>query len=185
MNFNFADRKMETTEELRAYAVKKVGKIDRLFRLESDASVSFSREHGRVTAEVTLYNNGMIYRASESTGDAFASVDASVASIERQIRKNKTRLSKKLRSGGGWEEAPADDAPIEAPAPESEEAEYDVIRSKYISMKPMTTEEAILQMNLLNHSFYAYRNSEEGDAFSVVYRRTNGGYGVLSDADED
>ena len=179
MNVKFLEKTMETTPELRDYAQKKVNKIDRLFRQESDATVSFSRERGRYTAEVTITNGGMIYRSSETTGDLFASVDSAVSSIEQQIRKNKDRLSRKLKSG-----------PIEwntgaAQEPEEESEEFSIIRSKRFSMKPMTPEEAILQMNLLGHEFYAFKNTEENEAFTVVYRRKNGGYGLMSDSGED
>ncbi len=181
MKFNFMDKKMETAQDVRDYAAKKVGKIDRLFRQDSDASIAFSRERGRYTAEVTLNNNGMIYRASETTGDMFASIDSAVASIERQIRKNKDRLSKKLKSGPlEWY------GPGVSHEPEDEEDEFRIVRTKRFSMKPMTPEEAILQMNLLEHEFYAFRNVEEDGAFAVVYCRKNGGYGLMSDAvDQD
>ena len=100
MKFTITGKKLEVSEELRAYAEKKVGKIERLFRSrDSEAFITFSRERGRYTAEVTLKNNGMFYRVSETTGDMFASIDSACASIERQIRKNKTRLEKKLKAG--------------------------------------------------------------------------------------
>ena len=179
MNIKFMDKKMETTQELRDYATKKVSKIDRLFRQESEATLSFSRERGRYTAEVTVLNNGMIYRSSETTGDLFASVDSAVASIEQQIRKNKARLSKKLKSGPiEWNTGAVQEA-------EEETEEFSILRSKRFAMKPMTPEEAILQMNLLGHEFYAFKNTEENDAFTVVYRRKNGGYGLMSDSGED
>lgn len=179
MKFTISAKQMEISDELRKYAEKKVGKIDRLFRNESEAFVTFSRERGRYTAEVTLKNNGMFYRVSDTTGDIFASVDSACASIERQIRKNKTRLEKKLKSGPiDWS---AMSAPIDEP---EEEGAFAIVRTKRFSIKPMTPQEAILQMNLLEHEFYAFRNSEDEEAFSVVYRRKNGGYGLLSDAEE-
>ena len=86
-------------DSLRAYAEKKVSKIDRLFRTESEANVTFSTERGRFTAEITIKNNGTFFRAHETTSDMYASVDSAVATIERQIRKHKTRLEKRLREG--------------------------------------------------------------------------------------
>ena len=174
MKFTITDKRLEITEDLKQYAEKKVGKIDRLFRTESEAFITFGRERGRYTAEVTLKNNGMFYRVSETTGDMFASIDSACASIERQIRKNKTRLEKKLKSG-----------PIDWAAPgvmpeDEEEEEFTIVRSKRFSIKPMTPQEAILQMNLLEHEFFAFLNSEEDEAFAVVYRRKNGGYGLMS-----
>ena len=95
MKFTFIEKKMAPSDSLRAYAEKKVSKIDRLFRTESEANVTFSTERGRFTAEITIKNNGTFFRAHETTSDMYASVDSAVATIERQIRKNKTRLAKK------------------------------------------------------------------------------------------
>ena len=175
MKFTITSKQMEIADDLRGYTEKKVGKIDRLFRSESEAFVTFSRERGRYTAEVTLKNNGMFYRVSDTTSDVFASVDSACASIERQIRRNKTRLEKKLKSG------PIDwSAMTDAPEEPEDEGEFDIVRTKRFSIKPMTPQEAILQMNLLEHEFYAFLNSEDEGAFSVVYRRKSGGYGLIS-----
>ena len=175
MKFTFTSKQMEIADDLRRYTEKKVGKIDRLFRSESDAFVTFSRERGRFTAEVTLKNNGMFYRVSDTTSDVFASVDSACASIERQIRRNKTRLEKKLKSG------PIDWSGMTDVQDEPEdEGEFNIVRTKRFSIKPMTPQEAILQMNLLEHEFYAFLNSEDEEAFSVVYRRKSGGYGLIS-----
>ena len=103
MKFTFTEKKMEASENLRAYTEKKAGKIDRLFRNESDAFVTFSTERGRFLVELTIKNNGTYFRAHELTSDMYASVDSAVATIERQIRKNKTRLAKKLREGADRE----------------------------------------------------------------------------------
>ncbi len=181
MTYTFTDKKMESKDDLRNYAKKKIDKFDRLFRQASDAGVVFSRERGRYTAEITLKNSGMIFRASSTTSDMFASIDDAVTSIERQIRRNKGKLSKKLKSGPiDW---PESNVMVE---PEEDEETFEIIRTKRFPMKPMTAEEAILQMNLLEHAFYAFKNVDEGGSFSVVYRRDNGGYGIMSDAgDED
>ncbi|MCC8356362.1 MAG: ribosome-associated translation inhibitor RaiA [Oscillospiraceae bacterium] len=180
MTFTFTSKKYEVSDELKAYAEKKIGKIDRLFRTESEASVTFSEERGRYLAEVTLRNNGMYYRVSETTSDMFASIDSAVAAIERQVRKNKTRLSKRLRDGA-FERTAA----VPAPADDQDETEYPIIRTKRFSMKPMSPEEAILQMDLLGHEFFAFRNEQEDDAFAVVYKRKNGGYGLISDTEDE
>ena len=97
MKFTFTEKKMESSEDLRAYSIRKIGKLDRFFKTEADAYVTFSIERGRFLAEITIHNNGMYYRASELTSDMYASVDSGVAAIERQIRRNKTRLEKRLR----------------------------------------------------------------------------------------
>ena len=178
MTFTFIGKKVEVTDELRAYAEKKIGKIDRLFRTESDASVTFRTERGRCTAEVTLRNNGMIYRVSEVTSDMFASIDSAVAAIERQVRKNKTRLEKRLREG-------AFERTAEIIPEEDENEEFRIVREKRFSIKPMTPEEAILQLDLLGHEFFAFRNEEEDGVFAIVYKRKNGGYGLISASDTE
>ena len=119
----------------------------------------------------------MFYRATEATGDMYASIDSAAAAIERQIRKNKTRLAKKLREGILEKEPEV--AP-EFPMDETEET-FDLIRTKKFAIKPMAVEEAILQMNLLGHEFFAFKNSEADNAFAVVYKRNNGGYGLIED----
>ena len=180
MKFTITGKKLEVSEELRAYAEKKVGKIERLFRSgDSEAFITFSRERGRYTAEVTLKNNGMFYRVSETTGDMFASIDSACASIERQIRKNKTRLARRLRQDAFTREP---DVTSFAPE-EPEEGAFVIVRNKKFNMKPMTREEAILQMNLLEHSFFAFRDEDNNGAFAVVYKRTDGGYGLIEDAE--
>lgn len=177
MKFTFTEKKMGTSEELRSYTERKVGKLDRFFKTESSANITFSMERGRFLAEITVSNNGLYYRASELTNDMYASVDSGVASIERQIRKNKTRLARRLRQ----------DAFVRTPdetsfAPdEPEEGTFELVRMKKFNMKPMTREEAILQMNLLEHTFFAFRDEDNDGAFAVVYKRTDGGYGLIED----
>ena len=180
MKFTFTEKKMDSSEELRAYAMKKIGKLDRLFRNEGEAYVTFSIERGRHKAEITIHNNGMFYRASELTNDMYASVDSGVAAIERQIRRNKTRLEKKLREGVLEKEV----LPVYEPA-EEEADDFRIVRSKRFSIKPMSPEEAILQMNLLDHEFFVFRNMDAEDAIAVVYKRKQGGYGLICDDGEE
>ena len=178
MKFNFIEKKLQLDPEVRIYAEKKVGKLDKFFRSESEASVSFSIERGRCKVEVTLNNNGMYYRASELTNDMHASIDSACAAIERQIRKNKTRLEKRLREGALLESKREYTLPGQDD--ETEPEEFKIVRTKRFSLKPMTPEEAILQMNLLEHEFFAFLNHSDEDSFSVVYRRKSGGYGLIS-----
>ena len=109
----------------------------------------------------------------------FASIDACVSTIERQIRKNKTRLSKRLRQDAFVREPEA----VSSFVPDEPEDEFQIVRVKRFNMKLMTREEAILQMNLLEHSFFAFRDEEAEGAFAVVYKRNDGGYGLIEDAD--
>ena len=111
----------------------------------------------------------------------YASVDSGVAAIERQIRRNKTRLGKRLREGA-LEREPA---PAYMSAEDESDEEFKIVRSKRFSIKPMSPEEAILQMNLLDHEFFVFRNMDADDAVSVVYRRKQGGYGLICDDGEN
>ena len=169
MKFTFIEKKMAPSGSLRAYAEKKVSKIDRLFRTESEANVTFSTERGRFTAEITIKNNGTFFRAHETTSDMYASVDSAVATIERQIRKNKTKVEKKLKDTA-FKEAFAEPVP--------EDNDYEVIKYKKFKMRPMDVEEAILQMNLLDHQFFMFTNAKTGQ-INVVYLRDDGNYAVL------
>ena len=109
----------------------------------------------------------------------FKSDAEAVSTIERQIRKNKARLEKRLRKDAF--ERSVDVAEVSDFVPEEEE-EFRIERVKRFPIKPMTQEEAILQMNLVDHAFFAFKNEDAGGAFSVVYRRENGGYGLIEDA---
>ncbi len=179
MKFTFTEKRMGSSEELREYSIRKISKLDRFFKTEGDAYVTFSLERGRYLAEITIHNNGMYYRASELTSDMYASVDSGVAAIERQIRRNKTRLEKRLREGALEKEH----VPAYAAAEEEkeDEEEFKIVRSKRFSIKPMSPEEAILQMNLLGHEFFVFKNMQSDEAVSVVYKRKQGGYGLICD----
>ena len=107
-------------------------------------------------------------------------MDSGVAAIERQIRRNKTRLEKQLREGALEKDAAA--ASVSFTVPEDEPAdEFKIVRSKRFSIKPMSAEEAILQMNLLGHEFFVFRNMDADDAIAVVYKRRQGDYGLICD----
>lgn len=176
MKFTFTEKRIRVTDDLHEYAEKKIGKLDRFFKTDSEAFVTFDIERGRNIVEVTIKNNGMYYRVSETTSDMFASIDSAVGAIERQIRKNKTRLEKRLREGALEKEARPAYALSEL---DEEEQDFTIIRSKRFPIKPMTPEEAILQMNLLEHQFFVFKNQNNDDLFSVVYKRKNGGYGLI------
>jgi putative sigma-54 modulation protein len=175
MKFTFACKKVTLNDSIKAYAEKKIGKLDKYFPQEADAFVTFAVEKkNRCVVELTIRAaNGTLFRAQEEDpdGDMRGAIDAAVSFIDRRIRKNKTRLSKNLRS-----EALVSEVPAEFDV--AEDTEFDVVRTKRFAVKPMTADEAILQMNLLDHSFYVFRNVDT-DEIDVVYRRNNGGYGVI------
>ena len=178
MQFTFTDKKVTMPKAVHDYAEKKVGKLDRYFPTEASAAVVFSVEKGRNNVEVTVRAGGTILRSAQSTPDMFASIDAAVADIERQLRKNKARLEKRLKKGAFVRAPEVDETSF---VPDEPEEEYAVVRAKRFPIKPMSVEEAILQMNLVGHTFFAFRNEDAGGAFSVVYKRQNGGYGLIED----
>lgn len=176
MKYTYTCKKVTLNDSIKDYAEKKISKLDRYFREEdTSASVTFSVEKDHLcTVEITIRGAGPLLRAQTEApdGDMRGAIDAAVGYIERQILKNKTRLSKRLRSEGFPPSAPADDFEI------AEEKEFNIVRTKRFSVKPMSAEEAILQMNLLGHSFFVYRDSEN-ESLCIVYQRKNGGYGLI------
>ena len=181
MKFVFTDKKVNLPDAVHKYAEKKVGKLNRFFKEDATAAITFSVEKERNNkVEITIRSSGTIFRVSESTSDMHASIDAAVTTLERQIRKNKTRLEKRLRQGAFERALDVDEVSSFAPD-EPEEGEYRIVRSKTFPLKPMTRDEAILQMNLLGHSFFAFRDEESEGAFAVVYRRYDGDYGLIED----
>ena len=178
MKFQYSEKKVKLPGNVHAYAEKKVMKLARFFEEDAEALVVFSVEKNRNNVELTVRGAGTLFRAHESTSDMFASVDAAVGTIERQIRKNKTRLARRLR-----QDAFTRTVEETSFAPEEPEDELKIVRIKQFPMRPMRREEAIMQMNLLNHSFFAFRDEDNGGTFAVVYRRNDGGYGLIDDAE--
>jgi putative sigma-54 modulation protein len=176
MKFQFSEKKVRLPENVHAYAEKKVTKLDRYFNGDAEALVAFSVMKNRNQVELTVHAANTWFRARESTSDMFASIDAAVATIEGQIRKNKTRLARRLR-----QDAFVRQPDVTSFAPEPEENTFEIVRTKRFPMKPMTHEEAILQMELLEHSFFAFKDEENDGAFAVVYKRNDGGYGLIED----
>ncbi len=177
MKFIYTERNFDFTEDLRAYSEKKLSKLDKYFRSDAEASITARTERGHSCIEVTVRSGGMLYRAACRDTDVFRAIDSAEVMIDRQIRKNKTRLEKRLRDGAFANLLTADSQEaIE------EEREFDIVRTKRFSVKPMTVEEAILQMNLLGHEFFVFKNANDDERFSVVYKRRDGGYGLIEDA---
>ncbi len=179
MKFQFSEKKVKLPGNVHAYAEKKVMKLGRYFEEDAEALIVFSVEKNRNNVELTVHGAGTWFRASESTSDMFASIDASVATIEGQIRKNKTRLSRRLKQGA-FNRTVQEETSF---APDPAEETLELARVKKFYFKPMTREEAIMQMNLLDHSFFAFRDEDSGGSFAVVYRRNDGGYGLLEDVE--
>ena len=177
MKFQFSEKKVKLPGNVHAYAEKKVMKLARYFEEDAQALIVFSVEKNRNNVELTVRGAGTWFRAHESTSDMFASIDAAVGTIEGQIRKNKTRLARRLRQDAFVRSAE------ETSFVEEPEEKLEIVRVKSFRFAPMTREEAVLQMNLLEHNFFAFRDEDNGGSFAVVYRRNDGGYGIIDDAD--
>ena len=129
--------------------------------------------------ELTIRSGGTIIRVAESTSDMFATIDAAVSSVERQLRKNKSRLEKRLRQDAFSRSVDAEE--ISSFVPDTDEEEFKIVRTKRFPIKPMTVDEAVLQMNLVDHTFFAFKDVDQDGRFAVVYKRNDGGYGLIVD----
>ena len=138
-------------------------------------------EKDRNNVELTIRSGGTIIRVAESTSDMFATIDAAVSSVERQLRKNKSRLEKRLRQDAFSRSVDAEE--ISSFAPEVDEEEFKIVRTKRFPIKPMTVDEAVLQMNLVDHTFFAFKDVDQDGRLAVVYKRNDGGYGLIVDED--
>ena len=175
MTVRFIEKKFSASEALKDYALKKCQKLDRYFGNDSEVQVVFTEEREKDIVEITIMHGGLVFRSQEQTKDMYASIDGAVSSLDRQIQKNKTRLSRRLR-----DEAIAKAAPIEDTAEDSD-ATFEVVKVKKLAVKPMTVDDAILQMELVGHEFFFFLNSDMANSHCVVYKRSNGGYGMLVD----
>ena len=173
MNITIVGRKCNPRDDFRARAEKRLSKVEKLFGEEANAKVTATVEKNCHIVEITVTNGGMIYRAEERADNMVDALDECVDSLIRQIRKNKTRLDKKLHS------AVLDDFMMDV----EEETDFDIIREKSISLKPQSVDEDILQMNLLGHQFYMFFNADT-DKINVVYKRNANGYGLISPDEE-
>ena len=159
------------SDSLKARTEKKLSKLERYFSHEPESIVRFKQQRGgRNIAEITMSVNGLILRAEESSNDMYLSIDRAVDKLESQIRRYRTKMGKQLR------EARAE-VPVEA-EPVYEEANFDVVRTKRFSVKPMDVDDAITQMELLGHNFFLFMNAEN-NTLNVLYRRNDGSYGLL------
>ena len=174
MKITVIGRKCTPRDSFKERAEKRLKKIEKFFGSDAEAKITATVEKSSQTVEVTIYYDGMIFRAQERAQNMNEALDKCVDSLVRQIRKNKTRVEKKLHQDAFEAFDVIDEM-------ESED-DYEVIREKTISLKPQTVDEAILQMNLLSHQFYMFLNADT-DRVCVVYSRSDGGYGLLTPED--
>ena len=175
MTITYTARKVTLRDNFKERVEKKLAKFQKIFSDKAEAHVVVTVEKNRQTVEITIRDNKMIYRAESTMSEMNDALDRVVDILMRQIRKNKTRLEKRVKAGG------IDALTADMPAQEEPEEEYQVVRKKQVMLKPINVEEAILEMNMINHDFFMFINAET-DEMNVVYRRANGNYGVLEPA---
>ena len=160
---------MQISQAFTEYAHNRLdAKLNKFFDDEADAKLMLMELKGKIKLELTVRYNQMIYRAEQLAVDKNDALDAAIDKIIRQIRKNKTRLEKRLKDNAFKQEF----------VDTVEETDITVIRYKQFELRPMTVEEAILQMNMLGHSFFMFKDAETGNT-NVVYQRADDGYAVL------
>ncbi|WP_424766664.1 ribosome hibernation-promoting factor, HPF/YfiA family [Paenibacillus sp. sgz302251] len=178
MNYNIRGQHFQVTDALRDYVEKKLSRLDKYFEspVASETNVTLSVTKGKHTVEVTIPLPGVMLRAEEKSEDMYASIDVVVDKLERQIRKHKTKVNRKFRQGSGVRALFTDEG--SAVGVIEEEDELELVRTKRFALKPMDVEEAILQMNMIGHSFFVFANIDNKEV-SVVYKRSDGKYGLI------
>lgn len=174
MKVTIVGRKTEVPKGFRETAERKLLKYDKFFKDDAEATVVISQKGNFDKLELTITSVGIFFRSEQSDETYQNALDKALSAIERQIRKNKTRLAKRLRDGAFLKGNAPDISPVEE---YEEEAEF-TVRTKSFKFKPMSCEEAIMQMNLLEHDFYVFANDESGEV-NVVYRKKDGTYGCI------
>ena len=173
MKVTIIGRKVVLRDHFKELVAKKLSRFDRIFDEDAEAKTVVTLEKNRQTVEITIRSRGMIYRAEASADEMNSALDEVVDALASQIRRNKKRLQKKIRTAAFEPDAAASDS-----AEDLGEEKYQVVRTKHFAVKPMSADEAILQMELLEHQFFMFRN-EGTSEINVVYRRRDGGFGLL------
>ena len=172
MNINIRGKKIEVTDAIKKYIEEKIGRLDKYFKdgSEKSANILIKLRGRNQVVEVTINTNSFVLRAEESEEDLYAAIDKVSDKLERQIRKNKTRLHRKVNK------EKINDFILEFD--EEQTNESNIVKRKVIETKPMSEEEAILQMELIGHDFYAFKNDKTNEV-NVVYKRKDNDYGVM------
>ena len=171
MRYKISGKNIEVTPGLKDAVQEKIGKLERYFNQDTEANITLSVEKGRQKIEVTIPVKGHIIRAEQESSDMYVSIDLVEEVIERQLRKYKTKIVDKKQEGGNFQKAYIENDYME-------DEEIRIIRSKKFGMKPMFPEDACVQMELLGHNFYVFRNAET-DEVNVVYKRKGNTYGLI------
>ncbi len=174
MKFNIRGQKIDVTPAIRDYAEKKIGKLEKYFSKSDEltASILLKVRGKEQIAEVTIPIKKIVLRAEETNKDLYAAIDLVSEKLERQIRKNKTRIAQRKSKANDIE------INVDFDNSEIEEAKDKVVKRKQMDTKPMNEEEAILQMNMLGHEFFIYKDDESGNT-CILYKRKDGDLGII------
>ncbi len=174
MRINITAKKMQVNQAFTEYAEKKVAaKLDRFFSEDAECKITLSEQKNVITAEVTVKTPSLLFRAEQKAVDKNDAFDACIDRIIRQIRKNKTKVEKQLKNT----------IKVDFDDVVEEQVDFEVVKHKKFRLRPMNVDEAILQMNMLGHSFFMFKNAENGE-INVVYRRDDGNYAVLEPSED-
>ena len=171
MRFIITGRNIDVTEGLKSAVEEKLGKLDRFFAPETEVNVTLSVEKERQKIEVTIPVKGNIIRSEQVSSDMYVSIDLVEEVIERQLRKYKNKIADKQQEAGNFQKEYLEHDYLE-------DEDIQIIRTKKFGMKPMYPEDACVQMELLGHTFFVFRNAET-DEVNVVYKRKNNTYGLI------
>ena len=170
MKTTISAKKMQIPHNFTEYAEQRIDtRLGKFFGEDADAKIVISEYKNQIVLELTVKYNSIIFRAERSAENKYVALDDAIDKIIRQIRKNKTKVEKKLKDSA-FKEAFA------YPVPDT--VDYEIVKHKKFKMRPMDVEEAILQMNLLDHEFFMFTNADSGQ-INVVYKRADGNYSVL------
>ncbi len=179
MKFNIIGRKITVNEKNSEYIKKKISKLDKFFKTDAEARIVIGMVKDSEYIEATIYYDGIIFRGEVTDADVFTATDKVVDLIERQIRKNKTRLEKRTRREAFNDRSLLSGSQFEE---DENDSEFTIVKRKRFHVKPMSSEEAVLQMNLLGHNFFVFKN-QDTDEMNVVYKRKDGNYAIIESTD--
>lgn len=181
MKLTISGRQMELTQAIKENVESKLSRLDKYISPDTDVKVTVSARKGRQKIEVTISpKNGHVIRAEESQENLYPAIDLVVDKLKIQLRKYKGKMQKRHQESQSirFDTAEINDIILEEDFEEYEEEPFEIKRRKKVNVKPMNEEEAVLQMELVGHDFYLFRNSETNE-ISLVYKRKNGGYGII------
>ena len=178
MKITYTERKVNLRDNFKQRVEKKLAKFDKIFSDEAQAFVVVTVDKSSQTVEITIRDRSMVYRAEKTMPEMNDAVDKCIDVLGRQLRKNKSKLEKRLRQGSLEELVAPEEEPV------IEEEDYTIVRTKEIPVKPISVDEAILQMNMVGHKFYMFTNAETSEV-NVVYLRDDGKYGLLVPTTDD